>query len=75
MPSELVERIIDLARAVQNNPDYRYKLSTGELIAAALLLGRIDYLPEGYTHPLDAVKRLGDNWLNAVLIAHEIGWE
>lgn len=45
-------------------------LSCGERIAVALLFNRLDWLPEGYKHPLDAVSRLGDNWLYMVTDYH-----
>lgn len=43
--------------------------STGEQIAVALVMNRLDLLPRGYTHVLDAVERLGDDWLKAAFIA------
>jgi hypothetical protein len=41
--------------------------STGEAIAIALVLNRADLLPDGYTHVLHAVDRLGDEWLKAAI--------
>jgi hypothetical protein len=46
-------------------------LSTGEQIAAAFLFNRMDWLPEAYKHPLDAIDRLGDNWLQMCLSFHK----
>lgn len=45
-------------------------LSIGEQIAAALIFNRLDWLPDPYKHPLDALDRLGANWLGMVLEYH-----
>lgn len=45
--------------------------STAERIAGALLNGRIDWLPERYDHPVDAIIRLGPEWMDAVCEARE----
>ncbi len=45
-------------------------LSTGEAIAAALLFNRMDWLPPGYEHPLDAIDRLGSKWMRMVMEHH-----
>lgn len=42
-------------------------MSVGEQIAAAFILNRLDLLPESYTHPLDAVDRLGPTWLQMAI--------
>lgn len=42
-------------------------LSCGEQIAAALLFNRLDWLPPAYSHIVDAIDRLGDNWLQMVI--------
>jgi hypothetical protein len=69
----LVEDVIRIARTMaSNNGDVPF--SVGELIAGALLNGRIDWLPESYRHPLDAIDRLGPTWLQAVEQAHRLGW-
>jgi hypothetical protein len=69
------ERIRDLARSVNRNPEIIGKLSTGECIAMALLFNKPEWLPKGYEHPLDAIKRLGENWLAALQNVFEDGWE
>jgi hypothetical protein len=51
-----IERIAAIIEADEDNIGM---LSCGETIAAALLFNRLDWLPEGYRHPLDAIKRLG----------------
>lgn len=45
-------------------------LSTGEVIAAAFLFNRMDWLPSAYRHPLDAIDRLGSSWMHMVLEYH-----
>lgn len=45
--------------------------STSERIAGALLNGRMDWLPSRYDHPVDAVIRLGPDWLAALCAARE----
>lgn len=42
-------------------------LSCGEQIAAAFIFNRMDWLPSAYSHPVDAIDRLGDTWLQMVL--------
>ena len=42
-------------------------LSTGEAIAVALVLNRIDLLPASYDTVLEAVDRLEASWLKAAL--------
>ena len=49
------------------------KMSCGEQIAAALLYNRPDWLPSAYTHPLDAIDRLGSTWLGMALELHRDG--
>ncbi len=44
--------------------------STGERIAAALVLNRQDYLPEGYNHLVDAWDRLEQSWQRYVIYTH-----
>lgn len=45
-------------------------LSCGEQIAAALLFNRLDWLPDAYKHPLDAIDRLGLDWFVMVMDYH-----
>lgn len=62
-----IKRIVDIIEADESNISV---LSCGEQIAAALLFNRLDWLPEGYKHPLDAIDRLGDNWLHKIIDYH-----
>jgi hypothetical protein len=63
-----IERIAAMIAADEENIGV---LSCGETIAAALLFNRLDWLPVGYKHPLDAIKRLGPNWLQMVMDYHQ----
>lgn len=63
-----IERIVDMIKADEGNIGV---LSCGETIAAALLFNRMDWLPVGYKHPLDAIDRLGSNWLEMVMVYHQ----
>ncbi|AOH87140.1 hypothetical protein AWL63_23495 (plasmid) [Sphingomonas panacis] len=68
----LVETVIRIAQTMASN-EGDGPFSTGEFIAGALLNGRMDWLPESYRHPLDAIDRLGPTWLQAVEQAHRLG--
>jgi hypothetical protein len=68
------QRIADLARQVDADPSSIGALSTGEACAAALLLGRLDLLEAPYTHPLDALERIGPDWEKAVRDLHSKDW-
>jgi hypothetical protein len=46
-------------------------MSCSEQIVAALLFNRMDWLPPAYQHPLDAMSRLGADWLRMVLEHHK----
>lgn len=72
--SDVEQRIISLAKYVDADPSKVGVLSTGEAIAMALLFNKMEWLPEGYTDPLDAINRLGDRWLAAVRVVRETGW-
>ena len=63
-----IERIVGMIEADEENIGV---LSCGEQIAAALIFNRLDWLPEGYKHPLDAIDRLGSNWLQMVMDYHQ----
>lgn len=55
-----IEKIIEVANQLQrigNTP-----ASTGERIAAAFVLNRMEYLPAMYSDVIDAWDRLGDDW-------------
>jgi hypothetical protein len=71
---ELLDRVTTLARAVEREPRHAGVLSTGERCAVALLRNCADDLPRGYTF-LDAVERLGADWLAACVEANRRGWK
>lgn len=51
--------------------------STSEQIVAALLNGRVDWLPEYFRTPLEAIDRLshgGAEWYHSMLAVHLRGW-
>lgn len=58
----IVERIL-------NGENVRV-LSTGEQIAAAFLFNKPHWLPASYSHPLDAIIRLGADWTEKMLAYH-----
>lgn len=52
--------------------------STSEQIVGALLNRRVDWLPERYATPLEAIDRLvqgGEEWWHSMLAVHERGWK
>jgi hypothetical protein len=49
-------------------------LSTGEKVGVALVLNRPDLIAE-YGTILDAVDRLGSEWLTAAILLARDGWE
>jgi len=68
--SDIRDRIHLLVRTIANDEDGRGVLSTGELIAVALVLNRADWLAEGsagYRTILEAIERLGPEWMLAAL--------
>ena len=66
-----IKRIVAMIEA---DPSSIGVLSCGEQIAAALLFNRLDWLPKAYEHPLDAIYRLGDEWLDMVIDYHRRPW-
>ena len=51
--------------------------STSEQIVAALINGRVDWLPAIYSDPLAAIKRLhagGSDWWHTMLYVHGLDW-
>jgi hypothetical protein len=65
-----VETIRQLVAAVEQDEPHIGVLSTGEA-AVALVLNRPDLLPSSYPRILDAVDRLGDDWLQAAIDVHK----
>jgi hypothetical protein len=49
-------------------------LSTGERIAVALVLDRYDLLQDAWGSMLEAVDRLGSDWIQAALRIQRHGW-
>lgn len=70
----LAERIGQMARMVANNPDRIGVLSTGEQIAVALVLDRVDLLRGSGRTILQLVARLGPEWTEAAKLAQDEGW-
>lgn len=62
--NELIERIMQMARAVQANRDHIGVLSTGERCAVALVLNNPKLLGSGDSM-LWAAYRVGAEWLEA----------
>ena len=56
---------------VKRDPAQIGVLSTGERIAVALVLDRPDLFPHGGYKILEAVDRLGDEWLQAAIIVQK----
>jgi hypothetical protein len=73
-PPALVQRVVQLARAVEADPAHVGVLSSGERCAVALLHGKTEYLPSGYTNMLDAINRLETTWVEACIKANNDGW-
>lgn len=65
-----METIRRLVAAVEHDEPHIGVLSTGEAVAVALVLNRPDLLPGQYRHVLDAVDRLGEDWLQAAIAVH-----
>lgn len=63
----IMNEIRSRVAAVEHDEPHIGVLSTGEAIAVALVLDRPDLLPSSYRHILDAVDRLGDDWLQAAI--------
>ena len=62
----VIEKILELAELVEHDPRRRGVLSTGERIAVAIVLRRMDWLHEDGFENLDAAcDRLGDEWHDA----------
>jgi len=59
-----IEKIIDVA--ISLNKTGGTAASTGERIAAAFVINRLDYLPEYYSDAVEAWDRLGVQWQDYV---------
>ena len=59
-----IEKIIEVANCLQATGSTA--ASTGERIAAAFVLNRMDYLPGMYSDVVDAWDRLDDEWQDYV---------
>ena len=66
----MIDDIASVVKLIESDEGNLGVLSTGDAIAAALLFNRMDWLPPGYTHPLDAIDRLGANWMGMVIEHH-----
>ena len=55
-----IEKIIEVAIAL--NQTGSTAASTGERIAAAFVLNRLEYLPDYYSDAVEAWDRLGQEW-------------
>jgi hypothetical protein len=65
-----IERLVERLSGPETAENSIGALSCSEQIAAAFLFNRMDWLPPGYEHPLDALDRLGTHWLSMVLEYH-----
>jgi len=65
-----IEKIIEVA--ISLNKTGSTAASTGERIAAAFVINRLEYLPDMYSDAIEAWDRLGTQWQDYVrLIKHE----
>ena len=62
-----VHRIGDLVPQCEGNERPLECAPPARRSRIALVLNRADLLPDGYTHVLHAVDRLGDEWLKAAI--------
>lgn len=61
-----IEKIIEVANCLQKTGSSGG--STGEVIAAAFVLNKPEYLPVQYQDMVEAWNRLGEEWQNYVII-------
>ncbi|MCK1543395.1 hypothetical protein IVB12_15875 [Bradyrhizobium sp. 179] len=71
MDPELPARIFKMVERVQQDEAHIGVYSASEAIAVALILDRPDLLPRGYNHILEAIERLGDDWLRACIMVRK----
>lgn len=60
-----IEKIINVANELQRTG--RSGASTGELIAAAFVLNRLEFLPDMYSDVVEAWDRLDEQWQGYVI--------
>jgi hypothetical protein len=67
MPAtHVIEKIREMSDVVESDPRSRGVLSTGERIAVAIVLRRMDWLQEDGFQDLEAARdRLGAEWVDA----------
>lgn len=68
-----IEKIIEVARELKNT-GYS-PASTGERIAAAFVLNRMEFLPKAYTDVVEAWERLGPQWQRYVKLIKDCHME
>lgn len=68
------ERLRKLVRFVESDTRNIGVLSVGEACAVALVLDRKDLLPESFPTILQAVDRIGPEWLRRALVVQKEGW-
>ncbi len=61
-----IEKIIEVANCLKKTGSSAG--SMGEVIAAAFVLNKPEYLPEMYSDMVEAWNRLGEEWQNYVII-------
>jgi len=59
-----IDKIIEVATALKQTGNSA--CSTGERIAAAFVINRLEYLPEYYSDAVEAWDRLGEQWQDYV---------
>ena len=67
MSVELEQRIAAMVALVEKDAKRIGVFSTGEQIAIALVLDRAELFPHGGYTMLEAVERLGSDWIRAAL--------
>jgi hypothetical protein len=72
--ADTVLTIERLAQRVAEDESRIGVLSTGEFIAVALVLERYDLLKEAKYTMLEAVNRLGEEWLAAAIEVQRSSW-
>lgn len=65
--NDIEARIAHMVESVEQDEARIGVLSTGEQIAVAMVMNRMDLLPRGYSTMLEAVERLGADWFRAAL--------